>query len=1466
MEPDTTGANGRKHRIVGRITPARPRRRAAAAAGGDLEVLLAALRAVDRGDFSVRLPAPGPAARRSRDRQTRRLAEIAEVFNRCVARNEKLAGEVVRVAGALAEGDLSRKMPLDVDGDPFSGELLRIARTVNALVDQTRDLTSQVRAIALVTTAVANGDLSKKITVDARGEIQALKDTINAMVDQLRTFAAEVTRVAREVGTEGKLGGQAQVPGVSGTWKDLTDNVNLMASNLTGQVRGIVKVVNAVATGDLSQKFVVEAKGEIAALADTINNMTDTLRAFAAEVTRVAREVGTEGKLGGQADVPGVAGTWKDLTDNVNFMASRLTGQVRGIVKVVTAVANGDLSQKFVVEAKGEIAALADTINGMTDTLRTFAEQVTTVAREVGIEGKLGGQAKVPGAAGTWRDLTDNVNMLAGNLTSQVRNIALVTTAVANGDLSQKITVDAMGEILELKDTINAMVEQLRTFAREVTRVAREVGTEGKLGGQAKVPGVAGTWQDLTDNVNLMASNLTNQVRGIVKVVTAVAEGDLAQKLVVEAKGEIAALADTINDMTDTLRVFADQVTTVAREVGIEGKLGGQARVPGAAGTWRDLTDNVNMLAGNLTSQVRNIALVTTAVANGDLSKQITVDARGEILELKNTINAMVEQLRMFAAEVTRVAREVGTEGKLGGQAMVAGVAGTWKDLTDSVNVMASNLTGQVRGIVRVVTAVATGDLTKKLIVEAKGEIAALADTINNMTATLGTFAEQVTTVAREVGIEGKLGGQAKVPGAAGTWRDLTDNVNQLAGNLTTQVRAISEVASAVTKGDLTRIIDVGAQGEVLSLKDTINQMIANLRDTTTTNKEQDWLKTNLAKFSQMMQGQRTLASLSQLIMSELTPLVSAQHGAFYIVAADDRAHLEMIASYAFLRRKQVANRWRLGEGLVGQCALEKKAILVTDVPSNYVEISSGLGSAPPRNVIVLPILFEGRIKGVIELASFQAFAPIHMTFLEQLTLSIGVVFNMISASTRTEELLQELKRSNVELETRTDELEEKARQLEDKNREIAEASANLEEKARQLALVSKYKSEFLANMSHELRTPLNSMLILARLLAGNEDQTLNEKQIEYARTIYQSGNDLLSLISQILDLSKIEAGKMEVERRRVPVAELRDYVDRSFREMAVQKGLEFDVLVDPAAPEAVVTDTQRLQQILKNLLSNAFKFTERGRIELHIAQAPPHARFRSETLRRAASVIAFAVTDTGIGIAPDKVQLIFEAFQQGDASTSRTYGGTGLGLTISRELARLLGGEIAVESSAGLGSTFTLYLPVEANGRATGAGVGLASFHPVTGGEGAQALAPTGERRPLPAPAGATNAVLAGRKVLLVDDDARNLFAVTSLLEHHGAEVVCADSAAQALEVLRDRQDIELVLMDIMMPGMDGYQATREIRKLPRLAGIPIIALTAKAMPGDREKCLEAGCSDFMPKPVDSDQLLDRIRHWFET
>jgi HAMP domain-containing protein/GAF domain-containing protein len=549
-----------------------------------------------------------------------------------------------------------------------------------------------------------------------------------------------------------------------------------------------------------------------------------------------------------------------------------------------------------------------------------------------------------------------------------------------------------------------------------------------------------------------MAGNLTGQVRNIAEVTTAVANGDLSKKITVDVRGEILQLKDTINTMVDQLRSFASEVTRVAREVGTEGKLGGQADVKGVAGTWKDLTDSVNSMARNLTGQVRNIAEVTTAVANGDLSKKITVDVKGEILELKNTVNTMVDQLNSFASEVTRVAREVGTEGKLGGQALVQGVGGTWKDLTDSVNFMAGNLTDQVRGIAKVVTAVANGDLKQKLLVEAKGEIAALADTINSMTDTLAIFADQTTTVAREVGVEGKLGGQANVPGAAGTWRDLTDNVNQLAANLTTQLRAIADVATAVTKGDLTRSIQVDARGEVAFVKDNINEMIGNLRDTTSRNNEQDWLKTNLAKFTRMLQGQKDLLAVGRMILSELAPVVNAQQGVFYIMdGSEEQPELRLLASYAYRERKGVNNRFRLGEGLVGQAALEKERILLANVPSDYVYISSGLGEAPPKNIVVLPILFEGQVKAVMELSSVDRFNSTHQAFLDQLTESIGIVLNTIEANTLTEDLLKQSQSLAAELQSRQEELQQTNQELEEKARQLFEQNAAVEEKNREV-------------------------------------------------------------------------------------------------------------------------------------------------------------------------------------------------------------------------------------------------------------------------------------------------------------------------------------------------------------------------------------------------------------------------------
>ncbi|MBY3169302.1 HAMP domain-containing protein [Rhizobium laguerreae] len=1690
---------------------------------------------------------------------------------------------IAEVSTAIANGDLSKKITVTV-----SGEILELKETINTMVDQlnafasevTRvarevgtegrlggqanvrgvagtwkdltenvnsmagNLTAQVRNIADVSTAIANGDLSKKITVDVKGEILELKETINTMVDQLNAFASEVTRVAREVGTEGRLGGQANVRGVAGTWKDLTDSVNSMASNLTGQVRNIAEVATAVAQGDLSKKITVTVSGEILELKETINTMVDQLNGFAGEVTRVAREVGTEGRLGGQANVLGVAGTWKDLTDSVNSMAGNLTAQVRNIAEVSTAIANGDLSKKITVSVSGEILELKETLNTMVDQLNRFASEVTRVAREVGTEGKLGGQAQVPGVAGTWKDLTENVNSMASNLTGQVRNIAEVTTAVARGDLSRKITVDVKGEILELKNTINTMVDQLNAFAGEVTRVAREVGTEGKLGGQAQVSGVAGTWKDLTDSVNSMAGNLTAQVRNIAEVATAIANGDLSRKITVDVRGEILLLKDTLNTMVDQLRSFAGEVTRVAREVGTDGRLGGQAVVPGVAGTWKDLTDNVNLLAANLTTQVRNIAEVTTAVARGDLSRKITVDVKGEILELKNTINTMVDQLNAFAGEVTRVAREVGTEGKLGGQAQVPGVAGTWKDLTDTVNVMAANLTEQVRGIVKVVTAVANGDLKQNLTVASKGEVAALAETINNMTNTLATFADQVTTVAREVGVEGRLGGQANVPGAAGTWKDLTGNVNLLAANLTTQVRAIAEVATAVTKGDLTRSIKVDARGEVAELKDNINTMIDNLRLTTERNTEQDWLKTNLARFTNMLQGQRDLTLVGKMLLSELAPLVGAHQGVIYQVDADERQPvLSLLSVYAKGGEAAHPARLEFGQGLVGQCASDARRILVTDLPDNVVPISSGVFTTLPRSAIVLPVHFEGQVKAVIELASVGEFTELQLSFLDQLTTSIGIVLNSIEATMQTEGLLKQSQQLAAELQTQQRELQQtneqlgqKAQQLEErnveveaKNQEIEQARRALEEKATELALTSKYKSEFLANMSHELRTPLNSILILGQQLGENPDGNLSGKQVEFAKTIHGAGTDLLNLISDILDLSKIESGTVSVDAEEISVSNLLEVMARPFRHEAENRNLSFAVEVGADITKSIITDSKRLQQILKNLLSNAFKFTAQGGVTLRVASATSGWSSDHPSLKHAPSVIAFEVVDTGIGIPPEKQRIIFEAFQQADASTSRKYGGTGLGLAISRELANLLGGEIQLRSTPGVGSTFVLYLPLTyvgagavapkavppanvvefaeaaANRRAekpaehieddrhqiaagdsvllvveddahyarvlvdlardngfkvlvamrgsdalalaqdyrpaaisldiflpdmlgwtvlsqlkqnpqtrhipvqiisldedrqhgltrgafafmskptTPEGLGKAlsrlkayaqprrkhlllvedneaerlSVTALLGhddiditsvGSGSEALAALrqnaadcvvldlslpdmsgfdvleqirddaeigevpvvvftgrelsaeedaalhsmarsvvvkGVESPerlldetalflhrvvadLPAAKQATlqelhssDEDLVGETVLLVDDDARNIFALSSVLERRGMKVLTATTGSEAIDVINNEPSVAIVLMDIMMPGMDGYETMQVIRSEPRFRRLPIVALTAKAMKGDREKCLEAGASDYLAKPVNTEQLLSALRMW---
>ena len=1234
------------------------------------------------------------------------------------------------------------------------------------------------------------------------------------------------------------------------------------------------------------------------------------------------------------------------------------------------------------------------------------------------------------------------------------------------------------------------------------------------------------------------------------------AQGDLTRKITVDARGEILRLRDTINTMVDQLSSFAVEVTRMAREVGIEGRLGGQARVEGVAGTWRDLTSNVNMMAANLTGQVRNIAEVTTAVARGDLTRKITVEAQGEILELRSTINTMVDQLSSFADEVTRVAREVGVEGKLGGQAEVRGLTGTWRDLTDNVNTMAANLTDQVRGIAQVVTAVANGNLRKKLTLMARGEIAVLADTINEMIDTLATFADQVTTVAREVGIEGELGGQASVPGAEGIWRELTDNVNDLAANLTTQVRAIGEVATAVAEGDLSRTVSVEAQGEVAELTNNVNTMIANLRETTRTNEDQNWLQTTVTRFTRLLQGQRDLGAVANIILSEVAPVISAQHGVFYLLDSDgdgrsDEKVLTLTASYAFQERKNLANRIRIGQGLVGQCVLEKKRILLTQVPADYVQISSGLGEATPLNIVVLPVMFEGEVLGIIELASFNRFTELHLSFLDQLADSLGIMTNTVSATMRTEELLKESQAMAEELETQQKalegsnaELEEKAGQLElqnedveRKNLEIEDARRDLEEKAEQLTLTSRYKSEFLTNMSHELRTPLNSMLILAQLLSQNKEGNLSEKQVDYAATVHASGSDLLNLINEILDLSKIEAGATTVETDRVPLADLCNGLERSFREVADDKGLQFVTRLDQSLPASIYTDQKRLGQVLNNLLSNAFKFTERGEVTLSVERAREGWSRDQQALNEADFVLAFSVTDTGIGIPKDKQRIIFEAFQQVDGGTSRKYGGTGLGLTISREIARLINGELRIARSApGEGSTFVLYLPQrytrpvtppkgqvpdlggvsprtvapvarQVTRERTGLSLlrpgevaddrnklqpgkpvlliieddadfarvllnqahergfqGLVAEHGETGltmarkfqpdaitldihlpamngwvvldrlkhdpatqhipvhiisvekdrlrglkqgavgvlekpvtpeelkqaldglagfrerpksllvieddeaqrkgivelfggddleitavGTAREALAAIEAQRfgcmvldlRLPDMSGfdlldqmpketlgdtpvivytataltqgeetrlrkmavaiivkgarsperlldevtlflhqvesdlpetkrrilqkalQTDPGLADKKVLVIDDDVRNLFAVTSLLEQQKMRVHHAESGQEGLDLLEKNPDVDLILMDIMMPEMDGYEATRRIRRDARFKSLPIIALTAKAMKGDREKCIQAGASDYIAKPADNEQLLSLLRVW---
>ena len=1421
---------------------------------------------------------------------------------------------------------------------------------------------------------------------------------------------------------------------------------------------------------------------------------------------------------------------------------------VKELLNVLLSIKKGNFSVRMPIDKTGTAGKVADTLNEIIEANSNFADELEKAVKIVGGKGNTAYRISNKNFIVKWSYCIDLINDLVNDLVWPTNEMARVISAVAEGDLNQTVETNLegrkiTGEFLKTANIINTMVEKLGVFASEVTRIAYEVGTEGKLGGQANVKGAGGTWKDLTNSVNLMVNNLTEQMRNISEVASGVAKGDLSKKITVDARGEILRLKDTINGMVDQLEVFASEVTRVAYEVGTEGKLGGQAQVKGVGGTWKDLTNSVNLMVNNLTEQMRNISEVASGVAKGDLSKKITVDARGEILRLKDTINGMVDQLEVFASEVTRVAYEVGTEGKLGGQARVEGVSGIWRDLTDRVNLMAANLTKQVRS--KVVTAMSKGDLRQKLRVDAEGEIAELADTINNTTDTLEMFASEVTTVAREVGIEGKLGGQANVPSANGTWKSLVDNVNGLAQNLTTQVRAITSVATAVAKGDLSHNVTAEAVGEVAVLKDNVNEMIANLKETTKKNTEQDWLNTNLAKFNRMLQGQRDISEVCKIVLAELAPLVQMQHGVFYISETNDEGQiLKMYGSYGFQERKHISDHFKPGEGLLGQCLVEKQRILLTDVPADYVKINSALGEATPLNIVVLPIIFEGDVLAVLELASFHFFNDLYLNFLDQLSESLGIVINTIHVNMRTEDLLkqsqsltEELQQQQEELTQTNEELEEKAKllvdqnsEVEQKNKEVEQARLALEERAEQLAVTSKYKSEFLANMSHELRTPLNSLLVLAQQLKENVDGNLTEKQLEFASIIFDSGNELLALINDILDLSKIESGTVTPVFSDISISEIKDNMERTFGHIAQGKTLGFEISVDPSVPVSINSDEKRLLQVLKNLLSNAFKFTSEGKVTLKISTVTKGWPIACSDLDNAETVLAFEVADTGIGIAPDKQKIIFEAFQQADGSTSRKYGGTGLGLAISREIAHILGGEIRLYSVLGKGSTFTLYIPAsqdyhvgksdlsrvhddKKNGEANGsfarnseveshkyyvhdnrdeisgddnviltieddakfAGIlskmaqerGFKSVVTLKGSNamdlirkympvaiildlrlpdtdgwgileriksdmsirhipvhiisadnerirglqkgaltylnkpvsnedlegtfdnikmhlnvdvqnllvvsknsewdvdrlleginvkvisknsGEEAIAELGKqsidciildsqlsdmsavqfvaemqkdpliseipvivyakdkiskeeevqlnklaensvlkevksserlldevtlflhkvidnlpdtKRNMIKEIYHSDDVLQNKKILIVDDDMRNIFALSSALERYGVVILSAENGKEAIDTLKKDPSINIVLMDIMMPEMNGYETIQAIRRIHEFKSLPIIALTAKAMKGDRGKCIEAGASDYITKPVDVVQLLSLLRVW---